>query len=198
MIKFIKYYALEIYTVISILVLVIAGIIGDLSVIQKFVLIYIFLFVWFVFMALEDSEKSTKTSGVVTEVVVEVVEAVTPESYVVNEEKVSIITRKVIGHFGYNVLMGLILMLAIYFLFRKEDFASVKKKYLINHVLIAIFGSIVIAILSEVLQLIPAGRSCEFKDMLIDFSGGIFGVIISYLILLLVINVKNNKAKEQN
>ena len=45
MIKFIKYYALEIYTVISILVLVIAGIIGDLSVIQKFVLIYIFLFI---------------------------------------------------------------------------------------------------------------------------------------------------------
>lgn len=45
MIKFIKYYALEIYTVISILVLVIAGIIGDLSILQKFVLVYIFLFI---------------------------------------------------------------------------------------------------------------------------------------------------------
>ncbi len=45
MIKFIKYYALEIYTVISMFILLIAGIIGDLSVIQKFVLVYIFLFV---------------------------------------------------------------------------------------------------------------------------------------------------------
>lgn len=45
MTKFIKSYALEIYTVISIATLVIAGIIGDLSVIQKFVLVYIFLFV---------------------------------------------------------------------------------------------------------------------------------------------------------
>ncbi len=45
MIKFIKYYALEIYTVISMLILVIAGIMGDLSVIQKFVLVYIFLFI---------------------------------------------------------------------------------------------------------------------------------------------------------
>lgn len=45
MIKFIKYYALEIYTVISMLVLVISGIIGDLSIIQKFVLVYIFLFI---------------------------------------------------------------------------------------------------------------------------------------------------------
>ena len=45
MIKFIKYYALEIYTVISMLILVVAGIMGDLSVIQKFVLVYIFLFI---------------------------------------------------------------------------------------------------------------------------------------------------------
>ena len=45
MTKFIKYYALEIYTVISMLILVIAGFIGDLSVIQKFVLVYIFLFI---------------------------------------------------------------------------------------------------------------------------------------------------------
>ncbi|MBQ8676884.1 MAG: HXXEE domain-containing protein [Alphaproteobacteria bacterium] len=45
MIKFIRFYALEIYTVISMQALVIAGIVGDLSVIQKFVLVYIFLFV---------------------------------------------------------------------------------------------------------------------------------------------------------
>lgn len=45
MIKFIKYYALEIYTVISMLILLIAGISGDLSIIQKFVLVYIFLFI---------------------------------------------------------------------------------------------------------------------------------------------------------
>lgn len=45
MLKFIKFYALEIYTVISMLSLVIAGIVGDLSIIQKFVLVYIFLFV---------------------------------------------------------------------------------------------------------------------------------------------------------
>lgn len=45
MIKVIKYYALEIYTVISMLILVIAGIMGDLSIIQKFVIVYIFLFI---------------------------------------------------------------------------------------------------------------------------------------------------------
>ncbi len=45
MIRFIKYYALEIYTVISMLILTIAGLMGDLSFVQKFVLVYIFLFI---------------------------------------------------------------------------------------------------------------------------------------------------------
>lgn len=45
MTKFIKSYALEIYTVISMAALVVAGLVGDLSVIQKFVLVFIFLFV---------------------------------------------------------------------------------------------------------------------------------------------------------
>ncbi|MBO6102951.1 MAG: HXXEE domain-containing protein [Opitutales bacterium] len=45
MIRFIKFYALEIYTAISMSILLIAGIVGYLSAIQKFALVYIFLFV---------------------------------------------------------------------------------------------------------------------------------------------------------
>lgn len=45
MLKFIKHYALEIYTVISMFILMIAGVMGDLSVIQKFVIVYVFLFI---------------------------------------------------------------------------------------------------------------------------------------------------------
>lgn len=44
MIKFIRYYSLEIYSVISILFLLIAAIMGDLSFIQKVALIYSVLF----------------------------------------------------------------------------------------------------------------------------------------------------------
>ncbi len=45
MVKFIKTYALEIFTVISMAMLLVGGLIGDLSVVQKFTLVYIFLFV---------------------------------------------------------------------------------------------------------------------------------------------------------
>ena len=44
MIKFIRYYSLEIYSVISILFLLIASLIGDLSFTQKAALIYTVLF----------------------------------------------------------------------------------------------------------------------------------------------------------
>ncbi len=44
MIKFIRYYSLEIYSVISILFLLIAAIMGDLSFVQKVALIYTVLF----------------------------------------------------------------------------------------------------------------------------------------------------------
>ena len=43
--KFIEYYALEIYTVISMAVLTAAGLAGGMSMIQKAMLVYIFLFV---------------------------------------------------------------------------------------------------------------------------------------------------------
>ena len=43
--KFIRFYALEIYTVISMLILLVAGFMDDLSTIQKFSLVYIFLFI---------------------------------------------------------------------------------------------------------------------------------------------------------
>ena len=45
MLKFLKYYALEIYTVLSLLLLLIGGLLDNLSVIQKFVLVYVFLFI---------------------------------------------------------------------------------------------------------------------------------------------------------
>lgn len=146
-----------------------------------FMVIYITLLFFFVKMGLEDSEKSTETSSQVVEVVTEVVEKVTPDDYVVNKEKVSFLTRKIIGHFGYNVIMGIFLLLAIYaFFYYKCDYAQYKK-YTFKFFLIAILASLFIAIISELIQLIPAGRSCEIKDMAIDYSGAVFGSLLTML-----------------
>ncbi|MBO6002231.1 MAG: hypothetical protein J6P53_01900 [Mailhella sp.] len=45
MVKFIRHYALEIYTVLAMLLLLLGGLLGDLTVIQKYTLAYAFLFI---------------------------------------------------------------------------------------------------------------------------------------------------------
>lgn len=159
-----------------------------------FIVIYLALLVYFVIMGLEDNQKSTETSGVVVEVVTEVIETVTPPDYVVNKEKVSLLTRKIVGHFGYNVLMGIFLLLAcVCFFIVKIDYNKYLK-YLIKCFLLTLVITFSIAIISELIQLIPSGRSCEVKDMLIDFSGGVLGLILSSLGFL--IYCKNKIKKE--
>ena len=74
MVKFFKYYALEIYTVLSMILLVVAGVIGDLSVIQKFVLVYTFLFI------LHEWEEM-KYPGGFAENIAEIIEFDLTESY---------------------------------------------------------------------------------------------------------------------
>ena len=72
--KFFKYYALEIYTVLSMILLVVAGVIGDLSVIQKYVLVYTFLFI------LHEWEEM-KYPGGFAENIAEIIEFDLTESY---------------------------------------------------------------------------------------------------------------------
>lgn len=74
MVKFFKYYALEIYTVLSMILLVVAGVIGDLSVIQKYVLVYTFLFI------LHEWEEM-KYPGGFAENIAEIIEFDLTESY---------------------------------------------------------------------------------------------------------------------
>lgn len=163
-----------------------------------FIVIYLALLSYFVIMGLEDSKKSTETSGVVVEVVTEVIESVTPPDYVVNEEKVAFLTRKIVGHFGYNVLMGIFLLLAcLCFFIVKIDYNKYFK-YLIKCFLLTFVTTLVIAIVSELIQLIPSGRSCEVKDMLIDFSGGVLGLVLSSLGFLIYCKTKNKKESENN
>ena len=161
-----------------------------------FIVIYILLLSYFIIMGLEDSKKSQETSGKVEEIVTEVIDTVTPSDYQVSEETVSVITRKVIGHFGYNVLMGIVLLLAIFFfLYLKIDLSDFGKGMIIIFA-ITLALSFVMAIFSELIQLIPSGRSCEIKDMAIDFSGGALGAAISLVGCLVYLKTKNKKRDE--
>lgn len=50
-----------------------------------------------------------------------------------------------------------------------------------------------VAVCDELIQMFPAGRSCEVRDMLIDFSGVLCAALIMQLILYLIERHKRKK-----
>ena len=96
-----------------------------------------------------------------------------------------LIVRKLFGHFGAFVVLG-ILSCIVYLTFIKKKWVSVA----------SLVGSgIIVAGVSELLQLIPEGRCCTFKDFLIDSSGYMLAICIGLVIWLIKILKDSKKNK---
>ena len=85
------------------------------------------------------------------------------------------VIRKLVGHFGLFLLDGVIVSWDIHFL--------IQKKWWIKLIITLSFG-LLIAILTEVIQLAVPGRAGSALDILIDYSGYIIGTGIILLIFL--------------
>jgi len=95
--------------------------------------------------------------------------------------------RKLIGHFSLFGLDGVITYLYFYFLNRDRPF---KYKYL--YIIIPSVIGILLAVITECLQLVIPGRVGDIIDILIDIAGFLLGLGITFLITYLI-NRHNNK-----
>lgn len=93
-------------------------------------------------------------------------------------------TRKIIGHFSLFFLTGIFGILTFL-----SYFDNIKKQ--ISLWLNMGYG-LYLATISELLQLIPKGRSCTIEDVLIDFIGYNLGCLL-ILAIILIINKKKRK-----
>ena len=96
--------------------------------------------------------------------------------------------RKAIGHFGLFGLDGVVTFLYFYFL-------SLNKKFENRNLYIyfaAVLG-IIVAVVTELLQLVIPGRYGDIIDVLIDIGGYVLGVAITFLIVYLVNRHKHKK-----
>ncbi len=98
--------------------------------------------------------------------------------------KINRFTRKVIGHFSLFLITGIFGMLTL--VAYKE-----KLRYLYSFLINISYG-FVLGCISELLQLIPKGRACQFKDVIIDTLGYFFGVLLVWMILCF----RNKKHRE--
>lgn len=140
-----------------------------------------------------DAGESTKASSGVVEVSEEVVNTVSPGTVTPeNHDSFATFIRKMFGHFGLFVISGLLSSLAIYLSLNPWKWS----KYLMLIASSLVFG-LFMGALTEIIQLNVPGRSGQFTDVLIDFSGYLLGFLIILLILFLIIRKQNKKVPNQ-
>ena len=136
-----------------------------------------------------DAVRSTQASNGVVEVAEDAINTVSPGTITPeNHESFASFIRKAFGHFGLFAISGLLSSLAIYFAFNPQKWS---KYYLL--IIISLGFGLLMGVTTELIQLNVPGRSGEFRDVLIDFSGYLLGFLIILLILFLVIRKQNKK-----
>ena len=96
--------------------------------------------------------------------------------------------RKIIGHMGLFFIEGISVTLFFLYLFKYKDNFKFQK-----FIIYSILVGLVVAILSEVVQIFIPGRFFSLFDILIDIGG----FILAFIIILVVLVVKKNKHKKE-
>ncbi len=96
--------------------------------------------------------------------------------------------RKAVGHFGLFVISGLLTSISLYFWLK--DLRWYKFYY---GIIISFSFGVLLASITEIIQLNVPNRSGEFTDVLIDSSGYLLGLGIIVIIVFLVIRHKTKK-----
>ena len=130
-----------------------------------------------------NASQSSEASGGVVEFLAKIINSIKPGSITdQNIDSFSNFIRKAVGHFGLFMTSGLLTTLAAHLILNMFKWA---KYYL--QIIIALAWGLSLAILTEVIQLNVDGRSGEFTDVLIDYSGYLLGFLIIFLILFFII-----------
>ena len=139
-----------------------------------------------------NASQSTEASRGVVDVTEDVINTVAPNTITPeNHDSFALFIRKAFGHFGLFVISGLFTSLAVFLLFNMTS----SSQHYINAVIGLSLG-LLLAIITETIQLFVEGRSGEITDILIDFSGYLLGALIVGLVLFIVIRNRNKKAQQ--
>ena len=143
-----------------------------------YLILYIITITFIFYYALRNASQSTSDAGRVTNIILSILKIINLEDKI-NVESLTVIVRKLIGHFGIFFICGFF-GIKTYINFIKNKKTSIK---------INLLAGLLIAIISELLQLIPIGRSCQITDMIIDYSG--------YLIICIMYIIINKKSFQE-
>lgn len=155
----------------------------------KKLILYIPMIIWmgviFLFSA-QDSSNSSETSSLPATVLAQIIK---PDFDQLNEteqadliDKCQFAVRK-LAHFSIYTVLGFLSLLA----FSNKKF-SIKVKLLLSAIICLTY-----AISDEIHQYFVPGRSCQLRDVLIDFCGSLFGIFLFFIIICIIQKHKQNK-----
>ena len=137
-----------------------------------FLILAIAINVFIIVEAAMSGEASGNQSGWLSNIIAKIFN-ITPD------ENFHHLVRKLIGHFSLYVVDGVITSLAEYFILKYKNNYSYKLT-----AIIFLGSGVVLASISEFVQLLAANRGFAVTDMLINFSGYFLGGTIIYLVTL--------------
>lgn len=153
----------------------------------KQIILLLFIIAWMVgifYFSNQPSDDSSKTSGRTIRAVIEIV----PDIKKMEEEPKQELVEKLqhparkLAHFSIYMLGGILL-----FMFVNTFSIDIK-----NKILYALSMGIIYATTDEIHQFYIPGRSCEFRDVCIDSTGVLVGIII----MAIFYNRINKRKKE--
>ena len=155
------------------------------------VILAIAINVYIIVHACLNGSDSSKASQGIVDVSKDVINTVAPGTVTEsNYPSFATFIRKALGHFGLFMINGILSPWAIYLAL--NPLKSSRYWILITYALE--FG-LLIALITETIQLNVAGRSGELRDVLIDYGGYFLGFSIIFFILL-PISIKKYKKRQ--
>ena len=141
-----------------------------------------------------EGAKSSEISNGASEVAIKVIEEASPGTFATEASKVSFkqFFRKFAGHFCLFGLNGIFSSIAFYLFLR--DVHTLPRWSI--HLISGVFGFIM-AMLSELAQVRTNGRSGSMRDVIIDTSGYLLGLLAVLIVVLIVeFNLRNVQKKQ--
>ena len=133
----------------------------------------------------ENAEESSDTSGNFTQIAVDIFVGDYDEMTPVQQEEILSWTDHIVrklAHFSIYAALGVCVSLA-----------AGRRKLFSFGSLISAAVCFIYACSDELHQSFIPGRSCEFKDVLIDTSGSVLGILISLAIMTIIFRLSDMK-----
>lgn len=140
----------------------------------------------------QNGEESSKVSGELTEKIITAVnpefDGLSPTAQKTYRENMHFIIRKT-AHFTIFMLLGISALLTF-------DSFSIRRMSL--KMLLALLICLAYAASDELHQLSSPGRAGQLRDVLIDSSGSVVGILLTALVLCAMRSLRNSQSEEGN